>query len=387
MLEFLLAYWRLTGNTRFYEIVAHTMRAMARGGMYDHVEGGFFRYSTTRDWTVPHFEKMAEDHAGLLRVLAQLELWAPSEARARRSRAHDRLRAHGAARSADRIFRRQPGCRRRVLSRCRSRNGASVTEPFVDRRSYSNWTAGLAGAFAWCGLALDDRSLHQRRRLLTLDAMHERLRDDDGLLYHVASRRRRAAHSRTAHRSGRLRARACSTRTKSAVRRACSNAHARMPTQRSRAFGAPDGGFYDRADRDTLGRLEIARSADHRERRHGREPVALERDCCTSRGYREHRRAYAAALRKNVRARRVVLGGLRARACALRRAGSHRAGDRRRSPQGTSCAALPANCPHPFVAVSSDPEGQLAAYLCLGTACAAPVSRPKQLDSAYASLA
>ena len=75
-----------TDNPRFYEIVAHTMRAMARGGMYDHVEGGFFRYSTTRDWSVPHFEKMAEDHAGLLRVLAQLELWAPSATRAPRSR-------------------------------------------------------------------------------------------------------------------------------------------------------------------------------------------------------------------------------------------------------------------------------------------------------------
>ena len=38
--------------------------------MYDHVEGGFFRYSTTQDWSVPHFEKMLEDHAGLLSALA-----------------------------------------------------------------------------------------------------------------------------------------------------------------------------------------------------------------------------------------------------------------------------------------------------------------------------
>jgi uncharacterized protein len=39
---------------------------MGKGGLYDHVEDGFFRYSTTRDWTIPHFEKMAEDNARLL---------------------------------------------------------------------------------------------------------------------------------------------------------------------------------------------------------------------------------------------------------------------------------------------------------------------------------
>ena len=77
--EFLLTEWRLSGEQRLHDIVARTMLAMARGGMYDHVEGGFFRYSTTRDWSVPHFEKMAEDHAGLLRVLALLVLFAPTD--------------------------------------------------------------------------------------------------------------------------------------------------------------------------------------------------------------------------------------------------------------------------------------------------------------------
>jgi uncharacterized protein YyaL (SSP411 family) len=38
---------------------------MAGGGMYDRWAGGFFRYSTTRDWTIPHYEKMLEDNAGL----------------------------------------------------------------------------------------------------------------------------------------------------------------------------------------------------------------------------------------------------------------------------------------------------------------------------------
>ena len=51
-------------------IAVRTLEQMAAGGTYDHVEGGFFRYSTTQDWSVPHFEKMLEDHAGLVEALA-----------------------------------------------------------------------------------------------------------------------------------------------------------------------------------------------------------------------------------------------------------------------------------------------------------------------------
>src|SRR5260370_36553192 len=51
-------------------MAAHTLERMTGGGTYDQVEGGFFRYSTTQDWSVPHFEKMLEDHAGLVNALA-----------------------------------------------------------------------------------------------------------------------------------------------------------------------------------------------------------------------------------------------------------------------------------------------------------------------------
>jgi len=39
---------------------------MSVSGIYDKEEGGFFRYSTTRDWSIPHYEKMCEDNAKLL---------------------------------------------------------------------------------------------------------------------------------------------------------------------------------------------------------------------------------------------------------------------------------------------------------------------------------
>lgn len=59
-----------TGDAELREVALKTMRGMAGGGMYDHYAGGFFRYSTTRDWSVPHFEKMLEDNAKLTTVYA-----------------------------------------------------------------------------------------------------------------------------------------------------------------------------------------------------------------------------------------------------------------------------------------------------------------------------
>ncbi|MGB6986217.1 MAG: DUF255 domain-containing protein, partial [Candidatus Aquilonibacter sp.] len=252
--EFLLAYWRLSGDARYYEIVAHTLRAMAHGGMYDPVEGGFFRYSTTRDWTIPHFEKMAEDHAGLLRVLAELELWAPSElVRGDISRTIAYVRAvlrdpqtgfFAGSQDADEEYYALPREER-----------AKRTVPFVDRRSYSNWTAGLAGAFAWSGIALEDRTLIDES-LQTLDAMHERLRDDDALLYHVLApgeppRIRGLLSDQVAYVRALLDAYEISGEARMLDR---ARAHADATIA---AFGAPEGGFYDRADRDSLGRLEL----------------------------------------------------------------------------------------------------------------------------------
>ena len=57
-----------TDREAFLEVFEETLDAMADGGMYDHVGGGFHRYATDRDWTVPHFEKMLYDNAELTRA-------------------------------------------------------------------------------------------------------------------------------------------------------------------------------------------------------------------------------------------------------------------------------------------------------------------------------
>jgi uncharacterized protein YyaL (SSP411 family) len=67
-LEFLLHTFYRTGNPRALEIVQHSVRKMADGGIYDQLGGGFHRYSTDARWLVPHFEKMLYDNALLSRL-------------------------------------------------------------------------------------------------------------------------------------------------------------------------------------------------------------------------------------------------------------------------------------------------------------------------------
>ncbi len=73
VLEFLLRHHARTGSAQALAMVRETCEAMARGGMYDQLGGGFARYAVDADWVVPHFEKMLYDNALLIR--AYVHLW------------------------------------------------------------------------------------------------------------------------------------------------------------------------------------------------------------------------------------------------------------------------------------------------------------------------
>ncbi|GIK82758.1 MAG: thioredoxin domain-containing protein [Alphaproteobacteria bacterium] len=64
--------WRaglVSGDERCFRAVDHTLERICRGGIYDHVGGGFARYSVDEQWLVPHFEKMLYDNAQLIGLL------------------------------------------------------------------------------------------------------------------------------------------------------------------------------------------------------------------------------------------------------------------------------------------------------------------------------
>lgn len=70
-LSFLLRHYHRTGDENALNMVRHTLEAMRRGGIWDHVGFGFHRYSTDARWLLPHFEKMLYDQA--LLAIAYLE--------------------------------------------------------------------------------------------------------------------------------------------------------------------------------------------------------------------------------------------------------------------------------------------------------------------------
>jgi len=134
----------LRSDDELRRMAVHTLEKMTGGGTYDHVEGGFFRYSTTQDWSVPHFEKMLEDHAGLVHALSLAGM----------SQALDKTAAY-----LDRVL-RDPNTGLYAGSQDADEHyysmdadeRESANAPYVDRRIYTSWNAALAIAYLEAGL-------------------------------------------------------------------------------------------------------------------------------------------------------------------------------------------------------------------------------------------
>jgi uncharacterized protein YyaL (SSP411 family) len=69
LLEFLWRAGGHSGDARYRDIALLTLRSIAQGGIYDHIGGGFSRYSVDARWLVPHFEKMLYDNAQLIELM------------------------------------------------------------------------------------------------------------------------------------------------------------------------------------------------------------------------------------------------------------------------------------------------------------------------------
>jgi uncharacterized protein YyaL (SSP411 family) len=134
----------LRSDPELRQMAVHTLERMTAGGTYDHVEGGFFRYSTTQDWSVPHYEKMLEDHAGLVQALA---LGGMTEALAKTTGYLDRVLRdpktglYAGSQDADEHYYSMDAEER-----------AQANPPHVDRRVYTAWNAALAIAYLDAGL-------------------------------------------------------------------------------------------------------------------------------------------------------------------------------------------------------------------------------------------
>jgi uncharacterized protein YyaL (SSP411 family) len=138
-LHLAIALFRDSGDERWRRIVEHTLDAMADGGLSDRAgAGGFYRYATTRDWRLPHEEKLLETNAALLRVFAEAALVFGRDV--------DRERCRALAGFITTALRAEAG----------GFHGSDA-----DRILYADANAAAAGALLGAATVLDDSALGQ----------------------------------------------------------------------------------------------------------------------------------------------------------------------------------------------------------------------------------
>ncbi len=335
----------LRGEPRLLEMARHTLAAMAGGGTYDHVEGGFFRYSTTADWSVPHFEKMLEDHGGLVSALA---LTGQGEILDRTAQYLDGVLRdpdsglYAGSQDADEEYYSRDAAGRREL-----------TPPYVDRRVYASWNFGLAVAYLEAGLRLGRPALRERGALLT-----------DRLLTDFGDSAGGVRHTETG--GGQLGDQAWALLA--AVRAGRPEPAARLVAHLDARYGDPElGGYFDHAEEGGLGRLgervkplaenSVAAIALHEMGETERARRALESVAALPSRLGTMAAVFARALDRVLREPLLITT---------------------RNP-GLAAAALAA---HPYAAVEW--AGDERAIVCRGTVCLAPVSTGAALLEALA---
>ncbi|MCL6580812.1 MAG: DUF255 domain-containing protein [Firmicutes bacterium] len=180
-LDLLLTAHLRSGEDRYLDIVARTVRAMREGGLHDPVAGGFFRYSTTRDWRIPHFEKMLADNAELLSLLARLARLTGEE-----SYLETALRTAG---YLERWLRQEEGWfagsqdADDAYYRLDEAGRSTREPPRVDRTLYTGWNALAARAFLQAHLTVADPRLREVA-LVALEWVWGAARRPDGSIAH-----------------------------------------------------------------------------------------------------------------------------------------------------------------------------------------------------------
>ncbi len=151
-LELALGLYADEGYGEYLVFARTTLEAMIRGNLMDKVEGGFFRYSTTRDWSVPHYEKMLADNAGLIPVLLKAYALTGAEAFRRTATETAAFILHTLSDGRERLYGSQDADEEYYLLDAAGRKG--LNPPPVDRTVYADQAARAAAALLQAGIAL-----------------------------------------------------------------------------------------------------------------------------------------------------------------------------------------------------------------------------------------
>jgi uncharacterized protein YyaL (SSP411 family) len=351
----LLEQGQVRADPELRQMAVFTLERMAEGGTYDHVEGGFFRYSTTQDWSVPHFEKMLEDHAGLVGglTLAGMDDVLDTTTRYLDKVLRDaKTGLYGGSQDADEHYYSLGADERRPEN-----------APYVDRRVYTSWNAALGIAYLDAATRRQRPQLREHGAKLLERLFRDRYKSGEGLS-HIDSTGGQLGDqvwglwaAVRAHQAG--------------LGKAWLPTALDIATHLEHRYSDSElGGYFDHAGGDELGRLgdrikplvenSIAAMA------------LIELDVLTG----EPDMPYLARARRTLES----VAGL-PRQYGLMAAVFARATDRLRQPIKVSTGdpelARAAVLSHPYAVI--EPNGDKRAVVCVGTICFAPVSSPKDV--------
>ncbi len=184
-LELLVWLARYSEQAHALDMVCYSLEQMRDGGLWDKEEGGFYRYSASSDWSMPHTEKMLEENAALLRlILLTAQACPPDRAQQWYGLAQQLVQYVNAtlwqpqigifsgSQSADEEY-YEPG----PYSR------ASRQAPPVDTTIYASWNARMLSAYLLASHALHSPPL-KTMALRALDWLCEHMVSSNGSMYH-----------------------------------------------------------------------------------------------------------------------------------------------------------------------------------------------------------
>ncbi len=184
-IDLLLHAYLRDGDRDALHMARKTLEHMCKGGTYDQEWGGFYRYSTKRDWSIPHYEKMLEDNALLLHCLLKLDRASPGDEHKRYIDftieyldtwlSDPETGAFYGSQDADENLYPLPGEERKKFA-----------PPYVDKTVYTSWNAMAIAAYLEASWTRGRPDLRERA-LRALDFLWERLHTDaDGMFRFLA---------------------------------------------------------------------------------------------------------------------------------------------------------------------------------------------------------
>ena len=183
-LEYALARYRYHGENEMLTIINRTLEKMGKGGMYDHVQDGFFRYSTTRDWTIPHFEKMAEDNARLVSIyLKAYQVTGNSSFKAKAEGVLRYVQSTLSDKAAGGFYGSQDADEE--YYKLESSGRKERVPPSIDKTFYTNYNALFVSAYLLAGQVLKKRDFTDYG-LKTLDRILRSV-DENGAIPHFVN--------------------------------------------------------------------------------------------------------------------------------------------------------------------------------------------------------